>query len=70
MLFAKLKRRTFRIRAMKLPTVNMQTFADKFPLSCESIGTKKRFIRIIIKADSGHFSNLKDITKQTIIEKA
>jgi len=70
MLFAKLKKSTFRVKAMKLPTISMQAFVDKFPPSWESRGIKNRFIRTMVTVDSGHFSNPKDISKQTIIEKA
>ena len=70
MLFAKLKKSTFRVKAMKLPTTSMQAFVDKFPPSWESRGIKNRFIRTMVTVDSGHFSNPKDISKQTIIEKA
>lgn len=70
MLFAKLKRSTFRVRAVKLPTISMQAFVDKFPPSWESRGTKNRFIKIMVAVDSGHFSKPKDIIKQIIIEKA
>lgn len=69
-LFAKLKRSTFRITAVKLPAIRMQAFADKFPPSWESRGIKNRFIRNRIAVDSGHFSKLKEIIKHRIMEKA
>jgi hypothetical protein len=68
-LFAKVKRRTFRVSAVKLPTISMQAFADNFPASWESRGTKNRFIRIMVAVDSDHFRIPKDIIKQTIMEK-
>lgn len=70
MLFAKLKKSTFRVKAVKLPTISMHAFVDKFPPSWESRGIKNRFIRTMLTVDSGHFSNPKDISEQTIIEKA
>ena len=69
-LFAKVKRRMFRVSAVKLPTINMQAFADNFPPSWESRGTKNRFIRIMVAVDSDHFRKTEDIIKQIITEKA